>query len=61
MINTRTRCFGGREQLEPILHDGGQRVHADLGGARYQPSDHFASPPVQRGQCDAHHLCGNLE
>jgi len=54
--DTRTCGFGGREQLEPILHYGGERVHSDFGGARHQPADHLASPPVQRGQRDAHHL-----
>jgi len=52
----RTCGFGGREQLKPILHYGRERVHTDFRSTRHQPSDHLASPPVQRGQRNAHYL-----
>lgn len=59
--NGCTSCFGGREQLIPVVHDGQECFEADLGGASDEPADHLAPAPVDRRERHAHHLQAELE
>ena len=52
----RARGFSRREEGVPVVHDGDERVHADLAGTGHQPAHHIAATPVHRGQRRPHHL-----